>query len=72
MFDFNDLNNRFHIIIATTMVAKVQRAYYESLVEEGFEEDFALHLVELLTGVAVSAMGTAIPQILNGYNDREQ
>lgn len=70
MFDFDDINNRFHIIMATTMVAKVQRAYYESLIQEGFEEDFALHLVDLVTGISVSVLGTAIPQIINGYREQ--
>lgn len=69
MFNFDEINNKFNLILATNMVAKVQRMYYESLVAEGFSEEESLHLVDLMSGCLVQGIAYFLPSLMNNSEE---
>lgn len=71
MFNFEDLNNQFHIILATRAIAKTQKAYHESLLEEGFDEEMAEKLVTICSACLIESLISIGPELLQGNNERD-
>lgn len=62
---FKFLGEQAKMMVATSMVARLQRSLYESLLEVGFDEDQAMRLVEKTTGFVVHEGATLIRSILD-------
>jgi lipase chaperone LimK len=56
----NLFNERAKIIEASHLVASVQFAYYQSLVDEGFTEEQAIRIIE----ITQHTIGEAAPRIM--------
>lgn len=66
-FDFSRIEQAMNnpgTIMVTQMLAKVQRAYYDGLVSEGFSPDESIKLVDLVTMTAIKTIGEAAPLIV--------